>query len=138
MALVRDFSFLPTYTPKEDIERFLEMETKSGLNTQKRNQTRKSILQSFSTIDCCRFAPPSFNTAMCQRLENIKLKELSEDFQKDFEIFSNKLYRILDQNKIWGKLINGTSFVDYMKSICDIINQDDLLDVYEAREKDYN
>lgn len=104
----------------------------SGLPRLRSNKIQRTIINSFSTTDCCRLTYPAYKVKILQNIERYELMELDEKFKEDFSNLTHKIDRSLKAKSIGGKFVNGIILADYVKIITDIINQTKLSEIYDT------
>ena len=141
LAVVRNFTLKAQYTAKEDIDRFLQITTNldnrdvtDPLANQK-NAIRKSMIQSFRSLECVRLPPPAYNLEMLQDLDNVKFVDLPSEFKSSFNEMCKFMRSLIRPKAINGEKFNGYKMAEYMKSCADLINKEKSVLLFDAFKK---
>lgn len=134
LAVVRNFTLKEQYTAKEDIDRFLEISENSNENVseRKKNEIRKSMIDSFRSLECVRLPPPAYNLTMLHNLDNEKFGDLCEEFQESFLGMCGTVRKLTQAKSINGEKFNGFKMAEYMKICVKLINEEKSVCLYDA------
>ena len=128
---------MPQYTAKQDINRFLKT-TISGQNDEadplanQKNAIRKSMIQSFRSLECARLPPPAHNVKILQNLDNVKFEDLTNEFQSSFNEMCDFMRSLIQPKSINGEKFNGFKMAEYLKMCVDLINKEKSVFLFDA------
>ena len=116
------------------------------------NNIRDAIIKYFPERDCVTLVSPVDEESMLKNLNTNSPDELKQDFQEEFTILKNKIFKELSSKRIKGKKFNGCSLANFIEewvndinkgsqpnisNIWDVIIDKDIVDFYQKAFKSY-
>ncbi len=133
LAVIRNFTLKEQYSAKEDINRFIKVQSNSNdVQEKRKNEIRQAMIDSFRSLECARLPPPAYSLKQVQNLENQKFEDLAEEFQTSFLDMCDFIHTLIEPKKIKGVEFNGFMMAEYMKLCVEIINKEKSVFLYDT------
>jgi len=133
LAVIRNFTLKEQYSPKEDISRFIKVQSNStDVQEKRKNEIRQAMIDSFRSLECARLPPPAYSLKQLQNLENEKFEDLSTEFQASFLDMCDFIHTLIEPKRIKGVEFNGFMMAEYMKLCVEIINKENSVFLYDT------
>lgn len=83
---------------------------------------KENLLKLFPDRDSASCVSPLMNGVNAKNLNSYPIGNLSQEFQRDFEVLRKKIYRDVNCKKIRGKKLNGFTIANVIEEFIERVN----------------
>jgi len=110
-------------TPRDYLENALRINPNTGVKIEEKNRIRQVITSVFNNRDCAVLVRPIMEEDKLQKLNDIPLSQLREEFKAGLEVVKNKIFQTATVKTFEGNFINGPAMAHLVQVYVKAMNE---------------